>query len=62
MKPTCKLTGTNGNIFALMSRCAAALKRADQEAQAMEMIHQISNNAHSYDEALRIMMDYCEVE
>lgn len=56
-KPKCKLTGTDGNIFALGARAGAALKKAGHEEQVAAMQHRIVNS-HSYDAALRVIMDY----
>jgi len=61
-KPTVKLVGQDGNVFNLMSICSRALKNAGQKEKADEMYKKITTSAKSYDEALAIMMDYCEVE
>jgi hypothetical protein len=61
-KPKVKLVGENGNVFNLMNICSRALKNAGQPEKAKEMSHKIQTTAKSYEEALAIMMDYCEVE
>ena len=61
MKPKCKLTGTNGNVFALMGVCSKALRGAGLNEKVSEMNTRIMS-AGSYDEALQIMMEYVEVE
>jgi hypothetical protein len=60
-KPRCKLTGTNGNVYALAGRVSSTLKRAGMEDEAQEMKDRIKVCA-SYDEALQIMMEYVDVE
>jgi hypothetical protein len=60
-KPEVRLSGTDGNVFALMGLCSQALKRNRQYEKAMEMCHKITTKAKSYDEALSIMSEYCEV-
>ena len=61
-KPRVKLVGENGNVFNLMGLCSRALKEAGMKNEASEMVNKITTTAKSYDEALAIMMDYCEVE
>ena len=60
-KPTVQLAGQDGNVFNLIGICSKALKRAGQREQAKEMTTKCFA-AKSYDEALQIMMTYCEVE
>ena len=61
IKPEAKLVGEDGNVFNLMAICSKALKDAGQPEVAVEMREKITKTAKSYDEALAIMMDYCEV-
>ena len=61
MKPKCKLVGENGNIFNLMGIAARTLKRAGLREEAEEMVDRITKS-QSYDEALRIIMEYVEAE
>jgi len=61
-KPNVKLVGENGNIFNLMGICSRALKDNKMYVEAREMQVKITETAKSYDEALAIMMEYCEVE
>ena len=62
-KPTCGLIGENGNIFNLIGIASRALKENDLPEQAEEMSRRImGGEAHSYDEALRIIMEYVEIE
>jgi hypothetical protein len=60
-KPRCKLTGTDGNVFALAARVAAALENADQPEKAAEMKTKLLRECHSYDDALRLFMAYVDV-
>jgi hypothetical protein len=60
MKPKVKLTGTDGNVFALLGRCTQGLKKAGQHEAAKELQEKVFV-AKSYDEALQLMMQYVEV-
>ncbi len=60
-KPVAKLLGADGNIFNLVGIASKALKRAGQIEEAEEMQRKVMN-AGSYDEALQIIMKYCEVK
>ena len=61
MKPVCKLIGENGNIFNLIGIARRALKEAGEPEKANEMTERVMQ-AGSYDEALRVIMEYVEVE
>ena len=62
-KPMCKLTGANGNIFNLIGIASAALKENGLAEEALEMSNRIwDGEAETYEEALRIIMEYVEVE
>ena len=60
MKPKCKLIGTDGNVFALLSKVCKTLRQNDMGEQAKEVQDRVFN-CGSYDEALSIMMEYVEV-
>lgn len=60
-KPECKLIGENGNIFNLMGIASRTLKEKEMDNAADEMNSRIMNGAKSYDEALRIIMEYVDV-
>ena len=60
-RPKCKLTGADGNIYNLMRITSKTLKAAGLEKKANEMVDRILKSK-SYDEALRIIMEYVEVE
>ena len=55
-----KLTGTDGNVFALMGKVAKALRRAGHPDLADEFTKKVFQSG-SYDESLRIMMEYVDV-
>jgi hypothetical protein len=59
-KPKCKLTGQDGNVFNLIGIVKRTLEKAGLEEEAKEMMQRCFK-ALSYDEALRIMMEYVEV-
>lgn len=59
-RPKVKLTGTDGNVFALLGRCSDALKKAKQPEHARELSQKVFN-AGSYAEALALMTEYCDV-
>jgi hypothetical protein len=59
-KPKCKLTETDGNIFALGARASRALRKAGQVAEAKAMQSRIIQS-RSYEEALAMIADYVEI-
>ena len=67
-QPSVQLTGTDGNVFALIGECTKAMKKYQREidptynasGMAREMRESIFR-CGSYDEALRIMMSFCDV-
>jgi len=59
-KPKVILVGTDSNVFALLWKCQKALRAAGQ-LDAVKEIQEKVTSCGSYDEALCIMMDYCEV-
>ena len=59
-KPRVVLTGADGNVFNLLGICTRALREAGQEEQADELIEKLFE-ASSYEHALSIMAEYCEV-
>ena len=61
MKPTCKLVGTDGNAFALIAKVSITLKEEDSKEAADEFKNK-AFACKSYDELLRLIMDYVEVE
>lgn len=63
MKPECKLTDQNGNIFNLIAIAKRTLKENDMEQEAEELVSRIieKGEAQSYSHALAIIMEYVEV-
>lgn len=59
-KPKVKLIGEDSNVFYLMGICSKALKNAGQAEKAKEMSQKIMAS-ESYNEALNIMQEYCDV-
>jgi len=63
VKPECKLTDQNGNIFNLIAIAKRTLKENDMEQEAEELVSRIieKGEAQSYSHALAIIMEYVEV-
>lgn len=59
-KPPCQLTETDGNVFSLAGRVSRALKAANQPDKAAEMYTRL-RDCQSYDESLRLFMEYVDV-
>jgi hypothetical protein len=59
-KPRCRLTGTDGNVFALLGRVTACLKKAGQAAQTQEVSIRILA-CGSYQDALHVFMEYVDI-
>ena len=59
-KPKVKLTGTDGNVFALAGKVTSALKKAGQPEKAKEFSGKLFK-CGSYAEALDLMSQYVEV-
>lgn len=60
-KPTCKLTGTDGNAFAVIGNVSRALRKAKLDIQAREFQGR-AMKAGSYNEILTLCFEYVEVE
>jgi hypothetical protein len=60
-KPTCVLSGVNGNVFNLVTHASKALKDAGLKGKSDEMIDRIFNT-NSYEEALKVIGEYVEIE
>ena len=60
-KPKVVLIGANGNVFNLLSICTKALKEAGQRDKAKELGEKLLE-ACSYEHALCLMAEFCEVE
>ncbi len=59
-KPVCKITGTDGNIFALLGRITSTLKKAGQASKVEEVTQKVFA-CNSYEQALGVFEDYVEV-
>lgn len=59
-KPKARFIGENGNVFNLMGIASDALKKAGQGDKVKEMLDRILK-CGSYENALRIMMEYVDV-
>lgn len=60
LKPFVQLSGTDGNVFALLGLCTRALKNAGQPERAKELVDRITE-CGSYAEAIALMTEYVEV-
>lgn len=60
-KPIAKVVGQNGNVFVTLSICTSVLNKVGQHKEAKEMSDKVFSCC-SYDEALSIMMEYCDLE
>ena len=60
-KPTCKLVGEDGNAFNVIGLVQRALRKNGQEQEAVEFRKKALSSG-SYDELLRLAMEYTEVE
>ena len=58
-KPKCKLTGTDGNVFALAGKVTQVLKKENLPDQAKEFSSKLFS-CGSYNEALQLMMKYVD--
>jgi hypothetical protein len=58
-KPKAKVIGENGNVFVILGICSSALKKVGQHKEAAEMNEKVFSSG-SYDDALSIMMEYCD--
>lgn len=58
--PKCKLSGTDGNVFAIIGTVSQALKRAKQPERAEEFTAKAFQSG-SYDEVLALCFEYVEV-
>ncbi len=56
-----ELIGTDGNVYALLARCARALRHAGLPDEAEELKQRVLNEAKSYDDAIALMCEYVEV-
>lgn len=60
-KPVCQLSGTDGNVFSIIGKVSATLKRAGQKEKSEEFLKR-AREQDSYDDVLMLVNDYVEVE
>ena len=60
-KPTCKLIGTDGNVFSIIGKVSNTLKKVGQTDKAKEFCSK-AMSSHSYDAVLALCFDYVDVE
>ena len=60
-RPKCKLIGEDGNVFNIIGRVSKALKNEGMAEKAIEFQDK-AVKCGSYDEVLRLVMTYVEVE
>lgn len=59
-KPICKLVGTDGNVFSIISKVSGELKKAGLYDSAKEFIDK-AQKQKSYDDVLRLCFEYVDV-
>ena len=59
-KPSCKLSGKDGNVFSVIGHVRRALLAAGLKAEATEFV-QRAFSAHSYQEVLGLCFEYVDV-
>ena len=60
-KPIVKITGDDSNVFFVLGKCTKALRREGQTEQAEKLTQEVFKS-HSFEEAIAIMSQYCELE
>lgn len=61
MKPRCKLSGENGNIFNLVAIAVRVLRDNGKEKEADELNARIWD-CETYEDALAVIGEYLEIE
>jgi len=59
-KPIAKVTGRDNNVFVTLGICSQALKKSGMRKEADEMVSRVMTSS-SYDEAIWIMGEYCDL-
>lgn len=60
-RPECQLTGTDGNIFALLGVVCRKLERSGLRPAAAELKGRMfAGEAHSYEGALELLQEYVD--
>lgn len=60
-KPTCQLTGKDGNAFTVIGNVSKTLKEHDMQEQSIEFRTR-AMQCESYDELLQLCFEYVEVQ
>jgi hypothetical protein len=60
-KPKVKLTGRDGNIFAVMARCHDVAMKAKWTEEQWKVVQHAMQKSGSYHAALGIVMDHFDV-
>ncbi len=60
-KPIAKVIGKDGNVFVILGICVKALSNAGQKENAKKLTEKVFK-ADSYDDALIIMAEYCDLQ
>lgn len=60
-KPKVQLSGEDGNVFNLISLCQKAMKKEGINTNKISTMQEKVFACGSYDEALQILMEYCDV-
>jgi len=60
-KPICKLVGVDSNVFNIIGVVVKSLKKVGLVEEAKEFTKKAFNSG-SYDEVLRLVEDYVEIE
>jgi hypothetical protein len=59
---TAQLSGEDGNVFAVIGRVAAALKKGGVAKEEVDRFREAAMSSDSYDAVLRLCMEWVEVE
>lgn len=60
--PTCRLSGTDGNVFAIIGTVSRALKKAGQHAEAEEFKQRATSGEYDYHGVIGLAFEYVDVE
>jgi hypothetical protein len=55
-KPPCKLTGTDGNVYAIIHHVSRALEKAGQRERAAEFRRRAMSGDFTYDQILGVLV------
>ena len=59
-RPNCKLIGTDGNVFSIIGKVSATLKKAGMKDEARDFVNK-AFNASSYNAVLVLATQYVRV-